>query len=532
LRQNKLNEATNTEFDLIIIGGGITGAGIFLKAVKRGLKVLLLDKNDFASGTSSRSSKLVHGGLRYLAHMQIKLVYEGLNEREHLLQEYPHLVKPQPFFMPVYHKWVDRLKFSVGLTGYDMLQGKSLMPKHISIPREDIAIKYPQIVTEDLKGGFYYYDARTNDARLTNEVIQQAVSLGGIAINYMTVAHLNKNYNSIKSITAIDTFTSKEYNFTSKFVVSATGVWTDHLLQKVEKINKKIMKPSKGIHVVVSGDFFPKDAVLILPSIEGDGRFIWCVPWEDNLNVIGTTDTDFEGDIDDLFTTKIEAHYLLDAVNKYLKDTKINENDILSVYAGLRPLLSDTNNENEIDEDEDSTSRSRDYEIWWNNDNMLTIAGGKLTSFLSMAENVINTIEEKYPEILIQNIPLELNKKKAKVPSFPMYQQLRQQYGDENTLIIYNIIQEDESLGYRFDVKYKYLKAEIIFFIRHQHAITLDDILTRRTLISYNMRDWDEKLIVQVCMLFQIELNWSDQDVTIQIENYKIAWNKMHILHS
>jgi glycerol-3-phosphate dehydrogenase len=198
----------------------------------------------------------------------------------------------------------------------------------------------------------------------------------------------------------------------------------------------------------------------------------------------------------------------------------------------LRPLLSDTNNENEIDEDEDSTSRSRDYEIWWNNDNMLTIAGGKLTSFLSMAENVINTIEEKYPEILIQNIPLELNKKKSKVPSFPMYQQLRQQYGDENTLIIYNIIQEDESLGYRFDVKYKYLKAEIIFFIRHQHAITLDDILTRRTLISYNMRDWDEKLIVQVCMLFQIELNWSDQDVTIQIENYKIAWNKMHILHS
>jgi glycerol-3-phosphate dehydrogenase len=272
--------------------------------------------------------------------------------------------------------------------------------------------------------------------------------------------------------------------------------------------------------VVVSGDFLPKNDVLILPSIEGDGRFIWCVPWEDNLNVIGTTDTNFDGDKDGLYVTKDEVKYLLDAVNKYLQGSPITEDDILSVYAGLRPLLDDA-------DAEDSTERSRDFEIWWSNDNLATIAGGKLTSFLQMAEKVVLSIEDTHPE-MFSDYPVKTKENILKVPAYPMYQQLRRSYGDNNTLKIKDIIDEDESLGYRFDIKYKYLKAEIVFFIRHQSAVTLDDVLTRRTLISYNMKDWDEKLINNVCDLFQQELHWTDSEKVLQVSRYRKTWEIMH----
>ena len=522
-RKDKIEIAKNTYYDVIIIGGGITGAGIMLKAVQRGLKVLLVEKNDFASGTSSRSSKLVHGGLRYLAHMQINLVYEGLHEREHLLKAYPHLVSPQPFFMPVYHKWVDRLKFSVGLTGYDMLQGKSIMPRHVSIAKEDIILKYPQIVHQDLKGGFHYFDARTNDARLTNEVIQDSEREGGVAINYIKVTKFKKKNHNIESIEVLDTFTGEKFNLSAKIIVSATGVWTDETMQMFDTKSKPIMKPSKGVHVVVSGDFLPKNDVLILPSIEGDGRFLWCVPWEDNLNVIGTTDTNFEEDKDALRVTSSEVKYLLDSVNKYLQGEPIKETDILSVYAGLRPLLDD-------DDAEDSTERSRDFEILWSNENLVTIAGGKLTSFMHMAEKLVLAIEDTHPE-MFSDYPTKYDLVKDIIPTYPMYQQLRKYYGDRNTALIKKIIDEDESLGYRFDIKYKYLKAEIIFFIRHQNAVTLDDVLTRRTLISYNMKEWDEKLLQNVCILFQRELHWNESETASQLERYRHAWEIMHTWH-
>lgn len=523
LRNASISKALETNFDIIIIGGGITGAGIFLKASQLGLKTLLLDKGDFASGTSSRSSKLIHGGLRYLQYLQIKMVYEGLSEREHLLKLYPHLVKPQPFFMPVYHSRVNRLKMSVGLTGYDYLQGKGSMPKHTSIPKEDISFKFPQIVNEDLKGGFIYYDARTNDARLTNEVVQQGVQAGGIAINYTEVRNFQNKASKVTSVECYDVLNQKELIFEGQNFVSATGVWTDEVLNRCKTQDKQFMKPSKGVHIVVSGDFFPKDTVLILPSVEGDGRFIWSVPWEDNLCVIGTTDTDYSESIDEIKTTKEEVHYLINAVNKYLIDAPLTEEHILSVYAGLRPLL------NDFEEDKESTSRSRDYETWWVNDNFLCIAGGKLTSFLSMADHVITDFSKN---IAVSN-PVENQAKilkglKSDLPTYPTYQILRSIYGDVNTKLIKNIVDEADNNALQLDIKYRYLVAEIIFFIRYQHAVTLDDIFTRRTLISYNMKDWDEKLINNVCNICVGELGWSEQEVKEHISLYRNNWELMH----
>jgi glycerol-3-phosphate dehydrogenase len=521
-RHEHISAAKSTQFDLIIIGGGVTGAGIYLRAVQQGLKPLLLDQEDFAYGTSSRSSKLVHGGLRYLAYFQIKMVYEGLYEREHLLKLYPHLVRPQAFFMPVYHSWVNRLKFSVGLTGYDMLQGKSLMPRHIAVPRDEIVVRFPQVVQDDLKGGFIYYDARTNDARLTNEVVMQATNLGGTAINYMKVKAVKEMTDEVQMVECQDAWTGDLYQFNAAMILSATGVWTDETVALKQQPDKAIIKPSKGIHVVVSGDFFPKDVVLILPSAGNDGRFVWCVPWEDNLNVIGTTDTEYTGDVNEIKTEREEVRYLIDAVNKYLKGRKIQESDVLSVFAGLRPLLNDE------EEDKESASRSRDYHIWWVTDRYLAIAGGKLTSFLSMADQVLKTIKDRRFFSHQTDAPEDKSPEKKNLPPYPIYQILRDLYGDENTVLIKAIIEEGKGYGSRLDLKYRYLIAEIIFFIRYQQALTLDDIFTRRTLISYNMQEWDQRLIDKTSSIFVQELGWTDAAIQLHKAHYRKSWEAMH----
>lgn len=522
-RSFHFEQASNTHYDVCIIGGGITGAGIFLKACQKGLKAIIIDKGDFSSGTSSRSAKMIHGGLRYLQYFQIKMVYEGLHERENLLSLYPHLVKPQPYFMPVYGSWVNKLKFSVGLSGYDALSGKSSMPKHISVPEEEIKKRFKQITHEDLKGGFIYYDARTNDARLTNEVIQQGVELGGTAINYLEAIFFEEEDGEIISLTCKGRLKGWDLEIKAKQYVSATGVWTDELLNKYKPQAKKWMKPSKGIHVVVKGDLLPKDCVLILPTIDGDGRFIWCLPWEDNMNVLGTTDTEYNEGLNEIRSTKEEIDYLLDSVNKHLPGRKLTYDDILSTYAGLRPLLADPDPE---EEDNDSSSRSRDYEIWWNNNNFVTIAGGKLTSFLSMAETCLNEIIEKHPGKLNPHIfpkPLAPITKSG----HPLFASIRDKYGD-NVLLIMDIIKENKSYANPIFPKSNYIIAEIIFFIRYQHAVMLDDILTRRTLLSYSMKDWNEDLINIICDIFKEELDWTEEDKVNQIKNYRKNWDLMH----
>lgn len=521
-RDFHLDKARNTAYDICIIGGGITGAGIFLKACQKGLKAIIIDKSDFAFGTSSRSAKMIHGGLRYLQYFQIKMVYEGLHERETLLAEYPHLVKPQPYFMPVYNSWVSKLKFSVGLSGYDVLAGKSSMPKHTSITEEEIKKRFKNILHDDLKGGFIYYDARTNDARLTNEVIQQGVELGGTAINYMEAIYFDEEENEIKSLVCKGRLHGSDVEIKSKVYISATGVWTDELLNKYKPQPKKWMKPSKGIHIVVSGDLLPKDCVLILPTIEGDGRFLWCLPWEDNLNVIGTTDTEYNEGLNEIRTTKEEIDYILDSVNKHLTGRKITTEDILSVYAGLRPLLS----EPETEEEKDSSSRSRDYDIWWNNDNFVTIAGGKLTSFLSMGENCIQEIIEKFPGKINPRIIPNPGTILPKV-GHPLYATLRDKYG-ENVALIMDIIKENKDYILPIYPKSSYIIAEIIFFIRFQHAVMLDDLMTRRTLISYGMKHWDDDIINSICKIFIQELGWNQEETEAQIKNYKKTWDLMH----
>jgi len=512
-RTYNIQKATTELFDVVVIGGGITGAGIALTAARKGWKTLIIDKHDFAFGTSSRSAKMIHGGLRYLQNLQIKLVREALHEREHLLKEYPHLVKPQPFFMPIYKSRLSKIKLGIGLSGYDYLTGESSMPKHAEIDMEEVKERFPQLKTDAMVGGFVYYDAKTNDARLTNDVIQEACDIGAIALNYFELIHFQTVHQKVKTITCEDKISGITHTIQSKVFISATGVWTDEVLKKFDANDaKKYMMPSKGVHLIVSADHFPKDCVMLFPTSNGDGRMIWCMPWDDNLSVVGTTDTDYTEGNDEVAIEADEIKYILDSVNAQLKDKQLTHDDILSVYAGIRPLLNDK------DETKKSNQRSRDYQIWWNNDNMLTISGGKLTSFLSMAENCIKTIEEKYKIQSIENDDIKIN---------TLIDTYKHRYGVKNATLIANIAQENPELIGNF-TNYPYCPAEIIFFVRHQNAQKIDDILTRRTLISYQMKYFEEELVQSVAKIMAKELNWSSEQIIEEINLFRHSWELMH----
>lgn len=507
-RNSILKSISTKNYDVVIIGGGITGAGVFYKCCKAGLKTLIIDKNDFASGTSSRSAKLIHGGLRYLQYFQISLVKEALGEREFLLKRYPHLVRPLSFFMPIYDSWAKKLKISFGLSGYDLLSGNSSVPKHISVSPEIIREVFPMVKTDQLKGGFIYYDAGTNDARLVNEVIMEGVKLGGDALNYFYYKSLTEKNNKVESITGEDSIGNKDYEIKSKYVFSCTGVWTDEVSTITQE---RKMKPSKGIHIIVKGDKLPQSHVLVLPSVSGDGRFIWCVPWENGMNIIGSTDTDYIGSLDEIRTYPEEVNYLLDAMNAYLKKGNIKETDILSVYAGLRPLIDDQ------EEGGDSTSRSRDYKIWWEKDNFLFISGGKLTSFLSMADSMLEELNKKQPITVSEELDKEI-----KIGE----DMLSQKYG-VHAHLVEKILNEDPENRY-FLTDTPYTIGEAKFYIRHQNAIKLDDLFTRRMTISYLMQEWNEDLVMQGQKILSEELNWTEQKAADSLEDYKKKWNIMH----
>lgn len=505
-RNDIIQNLSKVKYDVVIIGGGITGAGIFYKCSKAGLKTLIIDKNDFASGTSSKSAKLIHGGLRYLQYFQINLVKEALGEREHLLKKYPHLVRPLSFFLPIYDSWAQKLKISFGLSGYDLLSGGSSVPKHISVSPEIIREVFPMVKTEQLKGGFIYYDAGTNDARLVNEVIMEGVKHGGHALNYFPFKFKNEQNDKVTSITCLDGIEGKEHEISSEDFISCAGVWTDEISNNNEI---KKMKPSKGIHLIVKGEKLCQSHVLVFPTASGDGRFIWCVPWENGMNIVGSTDTDYIGPLDEIKTHEEEVNYLIDSVNAYLKKSSIKESDILSVYAGLRPLIDDQ-------EDSDSSSRSRDYKLWWEKENFLFISGGKLTSFLSMADSMIEELQKKRDFELIEE------DKEFKLTE----DALGQKYGVHTHLVEAILNESPENRQYLQDAPY--MVGEAKFYIRYQHAKKLDDLFTRRMTISYLFREWNEKLVQQGQEILRNELNWTEEQAIDSLEDYKRKWNIMH----
>ena len=508
-RFEHLARAKKEIFDVCIIGGGITGAGVLANAMERGWNAILIDKGDFASGTSSRSSKMVHGGLRYLRNLQFGMVHEALKERGHILNQFPHLVKPVPFLLPSYGSSIDLWIKDVVLSVYDRLAGKSKIPPHVRLTANEVQQKLPGIDNKNLKGGILYYDAWTNDARLTLDVISESLQNGASAINYLEVKAFDVKNDAVQSIKCLDTITEEEISIRAKVFINATGVWTDEVLQRLTGKTSATLQPSKGIHVVIPSNRLPKDCVAIVASVTDDKRFLYTLPWEHGLTILGATDTDYKGKADEVLTDMNDVQYVLDSFNTGFPSANLTVKDVVSVFAGLRPML-------KVEDDKGAYGRSREYSIWWNKQNLLTIAGGKLTSFLSMGKNCMNLAEERFKASPAKKATS--NKYKGHWSSI---------YGEFGKFVE-DIIGENPEHASLIDPKYDYTETEIIFFCRYQFAQHLSDMLTRRTSITYAMKEYDEQLLNKLASLMASELNQTEAWKEEQKRNYRQHWLEYH----
>lgn len=382
-REKQLNKLASSKFDLIIIGGGVTGAGIALDASARGLKTCLVEKNDFASGTSNKSTKLIHGGLRYLKQMEIGLVKESGTERAIVHKLAPHLVVPEKMLLPLIEGGTyGKMLTSIGLKVYDILANVEGDDRRKMLDKEETIAKEPLLDEATLLGGGYYAEYRTDDARLTIELLKKATEFGATVINYCEMEEFVYDSNDkIKSVNCIDHNTGIKLNITARNFVSATGPWVDLLRKKDASMNNKYLHLTKGVHLV-----FPTNKLPIKQSVYfdvDDGRMIFAIP-RGRVTYVGTTDTNYHGSLERVVTTKADAKYLLDAVNKTFPTINLTRDDIESNWAGLRPLIHE--------EDKDPSELSRKDETFISESGLISIAGGKLTGYRKMAHRVIETV--------------------------------------------------------------------------------------------------------------------------------------------
>ena len=372
------------EWDICIIGGGATGLGTALDAASRGLKTILFEQYDFAKGTSSRSTKLVHGGVRYLQQGNIKLVMEALRERGLLLKNAPHLVHNQKFIVPNY-KWWEKTFYGIGLKIYDKMAGKLGLGPSQFLSKEETLQLAPTLDPEELKGGVLYHDGQFDDARLAINIAQTAAQYGAAVLNYFPVNGLLKMNNKVCGVWVKDSLAGKEYEVKSKVVINATGVFTDAVMKMNDAKHESIISPSQGIHLVVDKDFLPGEVAIMIPRTD-DGRVLFAVPWHNKI-VLGTTDTPVDEISAEPVPLQQETEFILKHIGRYLtKDPQLS--DVRSMFAGLRPLVKGKSKK--------TAALSRDHLISIADSGMITITGGKWTTYRKMAEDVIDIAAETY----------------------------------------------------------------------------------------------------------------------------------------
>ncbi|MFD2117506.1 glycerol-3-phosphate dehydrogenase/oxidase [Paenibacillus yanchengensis] len=382
-RSTMLQAASEETMDLLVIGGGITGAGIALDAAARGLKVALVDMQDFAAGTSSRSTKLVHGGLRYLKQLEIGVVAEVGKERTIVYENGPHVTTPEWMLLPMYKGGTfGPITTALGLSVYDFLAGVKKTERRKMLSKEETLRKEPLLKKEGMKGGGFYVEYRTDDARLTIEVLKKAVELGVTAINYGKVSSLRYGDDGqLIGVVVEDMIDHQTYNWTATKVVNATGPWVDEIRDMDHSKQGKTLRLTKGVHLVFSNERFPLQQSIYFDT--ADGRMVFAIP-RDGKTYIGTTDTDYNGNIAHPVMSKDDQTYLLAAANFMFPSLQLSERDVESSWAGLRPLIHQ--------EGKDPSEISRRDEIFVSNSGLVSIAGGKLTGYRKMAETVVDKV--------------------------------------------------------------------------------------------------------------------------------------------
>ncbi len=496
-----------------MIGGGITGAGIARDAALRGMKVCLFEKSDYASGTSSKSSKLIHGGLRYLEHGEIRLVFESVSERNVQTRVAPHLVRPLPFLIPIYDGV--RPGFEVmnfGLWIYDSLAMFRAPKLHRAFRGTQAALGLePQLRPEGLRGVLEYYDCGTDDARLVLENALDAISLGAECHTYTEVLRFERDVNRrITGVAVRDRLTGKEWSVNARAVILAAGAWTDEMIRRFElPMDRKLLRRTKGVHIVLPRERLPLARAITLIS-PVDGRVMFALPWRDR-SVLGTTDTDFDGTADDVAADAADVKYLCESGNGYFPGANLKAGDVIATWAGLRPLIAPPP---KGDSGVDESSVSREHEIFTRNDGLVIIAGGKLTTYRRMArETVGKTLD------LLRELDDEPTNRKETTKHRPLPgaagletpnlegvavigRQLMSEFGlDVDTAThlcgVYGarapqlgaMIAAERSLGQRIDPELQYVWAEIEFAARRDLARTVEDILARRVPLLLVSRD-------------------------------------------
>ena len=502
----QLRENPNIIWDVIVIGGGATGLGIALDSVTRGFKTLLLEQSDFAKGTSSRSTKLVHGGVRYLAQGDLLLVMEALHERGLMLKNAPHLTSNQEFVVPVYNLF-DVVKYAVGLKFYDLLAGRLSMGKSHFINRKNTLARLPQLISEGLKGGVVYHDGQFDDSRMTIALAQSCIDAGGTVLNYFEVTGLLKNEKGkIYGVKAKEMVSGNEINILAKLVINATGVFADAGTRLDNPNARHTMKPSQGVHIVIDKSFLPGNSAIMIPKTD-DGRVLFAIPWHDEV-VVGTTDTPVDTISLEPVALEEEINFIIHTAEQYLVRAPRRE-DILSVFAGLRPLAANPDNPHSTKE------VSRRHKITLSPSGLLTIVGGKWTTYRRMAEETINKaiasgfLEKK--KCVTSDHPL-ITKTGISTGRFRIY--------GERSFEIEAMILENTELGLPIDRRLPYTRAEIIWICKNEMPVNIEDILARRTRALFLNARVSLEIAAEVADMmakeFDHDLKWEND----QVESY------------
>ncbi len=529
-RSVALAQLSQGPFDVLVVGGGITGAGIARDAALRGLKVALVEKLDFGAGTSSKSSKLIHGGLRYLEQAELALVFESVNERKRLMKLARHLVRPLPFLVTNYkgdRRWLATL--ALGLWIYDALCFFGNYKNHTTFGAKKTLSLEPALKQPGLNGGILYYDCVTDDARLTLECALDAQALGAVVLNHARAGKLHKDgAGRVTGVVVIDEETGQAVEVQTKVVINATGPWSDEVRALAGE--PRILKPTKGVHLVVDAQRLPVRHALMMSSPR-DKRVVFCIPWGLGRTVVGTTDTFFAGSPDKLEPTKDDIEYLLETANAYFPGAQLSPDDVLSTWSGLRPLLAPE------DESAGASAVSREHMIY-DSPGFVTIAGGKLTTFRRMAAEVVDQALlqlQVTTKSTTANRPLPgaqgLTESDAALDALVASldgaglpeggaRYLAGEYGARAPAVLART-KVDPSALERLDPELPSITAQVDEAVEHEFARTLDDVLSRRIPLVLRARDQGLGVAEKVAARMAARLGWSAERTAQELDRYR-----------
>ena len=525
-RERAISQLTGEKFDVLVIGGGVTGVGAALDAASRGLTVALIESQDIASGTSSRSSKLIHGGLRYLEQYDFKLVREALHERELMVSSLsPHLVKPVGFLFPLTEKFKERTYVGAGLALYDALRGfQRALPWHKHIGQKQINEIAPSLRPDLIMGAIKYFDAQVDDARHTMSIARTAARHGAVIATRVSAESLLREGKRVVGVKAKDLVTGKTINISATATVMCAGIWSDELHAKFDLVPGYGVTMSKGVHIVLPGSAIKSNAGIILKT---PVSVLFLIPWADKW-IVGTTDTPYTGDRAEPFASREDVQYILDQANRVLTP-KLDATEIIGVYAGLRPLVA--NNKNSA-----TTKLSREHTVDRPAAGFVSVAGGKYTTYRIMAKDAIDRavieLRELTPESVTEKLPLV-----GADGYFALVQQVERlsqasgldaltithllnRYGSLISEVL-ELIEENPKLAAKVDEDLLYIKAEIHYAASHEGARTVDDVISRRTRIAFEARDHGVHLADEIAAIIAPVLSWSVKERKASVQAYE-----------